>query len=129
MKKKILLVDDDEDLIRSFQIILESKGFSVITAHNGSDGLLKFKNEVPDLLVLDIMMNSDLEGYNLLHTIKKEEAYKDIPIIMLTGIRDQLGVNLYSAVEDESAFSNVRYLDKPIDPLLLAEKIGEMFQT
>ncbi|MCK9398939.1 MAG: response regulator [Bacteroidales bacterium] len=128
MKKKILLVDDDEDLLRSFQIILESKGFGVITANNGKDGFLKFKSEQPDLLVLDIMMNSDLEGYNLLHTIKKEPEFKKMPIIMLTGMRDQLGVNLYSAVEDESAFPHVRYQDKPIDPLKLAEMIGDMLQ-
>jgi len=128
MKKKILLVDDDEDLLRSFQIILESKGFGVITAKNGNDGFSKIINEQPDLLVLDIMMDSDLEGYNLLHTIKKEPEFKKMPIIMLTGMRDQLGVNLYSAVEDESAFPNVRYQDKPIDPLRLVEMIGEILQ-
>jgi CheY-like chemotaxis protein len=126
MKTKILLVDDDEDLIRSFQIIFESKGFDVVTAKNGQEGFVKLKADQPDLLVLDIMMNSNLEGYNLLNTIKKEPEYKKFPIIMLTGMRDQLGVNLYSAVEDESMFPNVRYLDKPIDPLTLAEIIRDM---
>jgi len=122
------LVDDDEDLLRSLQIIIESKGFDVSTATNGKDGFLKIKNAQPDLLVLDVMMNSDLEGYNLLHTIKKGPEYKNMPIIMLTGMRDQLGVNLYSAVEDESVFPNVRYQDKPIDPFKLVEMIEDMLQ-
>lgn len=129
MKKKILLVDDDEDLLRSFQVTLESKGYDVITVNDGKEGFAKLKNEKPDLLVLDVMMNTNLEGYNLLHTIKKEPEYKKMPIILLTGMVDQLGVNLYSGVEDEKMLPNVRFQDKPIDPLLLVELIEEMLKV
>lgn len=128
MKKKILLIDDDTDLLRSFEVILKSKGFEVLTAEDGSQGFSQLKNEKPDLLVLDVMMKSNLEGYNLLHQIKKEPQYKMLPIILLTGMVDQLGVNLASGVEDETLFLNVRYQDKPIDPLLLIEMIEEMLQ-
>lgn len=126
MKNKILLIDDDEDLLRSFQVMIESKGFDVITASDGKEGYTKFKNENPDLLVLDVMMNTDLEGYNLLHEIKKEPAYKKIPIILLTGMIDKLGVNLISGVEDETMLPNVHFQDKPIDTQLLVKMIQDL---
>ncbi|MGA2407115.1 MAG: response regulator [Bacteroidales bacterium] len=128
MKKKILLIDDDEDLLRSFQVTLENYGFDVITGFDGKNGFLMLKNDKPDLLVLDVMMNTNLEGFNLLHVIKKEPEYKKLPIIMLTGMRDLMGVNLYSAVEDESLFPNVRFQDKPINPHYLLEIIEEMLK-
>ena len=128
MKKKLLLIDDDEDLLRSFQVILESNGFDVITCNEGKNGFLILKQDKPDLLVLDVMMNTNLEGYNLLHMIKSYPEYRNMPIILLTGMRDQLGVNLYSAVEDESLFPNVRFQDKPINPHLLVEMISDMLR-
>ena len=129
MKKKILLIDDDEDLLRSFQVTLENSGFDVITAFDGESGFLRLKNDKPDLLVLDVMMNTNLEGYNLLHVIKNVPEYKKLPIIMLTGMRDAIGVTLASAVEDESIFQNVRFQDKPVNPRFLAEIIEEMLKT
>jgi len=128
MKKKLLLIDDDEVLLRSFQVILESNGFDVITCNEGKNGFLILKQDKPDLLVLDVMMNTNLEGYNLLHMIKSYPEYRNMPIILLTGMRDQLGVNLYSAVEDESLFPNVRFQDKPINPHLLVEMISDMLR-
>ncbi len=129
MKDKILLIDDDEDLVRSLQVILESKGFLVLTATDSQSGLIKLKEEKPRLLVLDVMMNTNLEGYNLLHVLKKDPEYRKMPIILLTGMADALGVNLYSAVEDENLFPNVRFQDKPVDPSLLIEIINEMLPT
>jgi two-component system, OmpR family, alkaline phosphatase synthesis response regulator PhoP len=126
MKKKILLIDDDEDLLRSFQVILESNGYEVITAIDGKTGYSVLKDQNPDLLVLDVMMRSNLEGYNLLHTIKSDHEYKEKPIILLTGMLDQLGVNLNPGVEDESMFPNVRFQDKPVDPNVLIQMIRDM---
>jgi len=126
MKTKILLVDDDQDFLRSTQVSLESNGYEVVTASDGKEGYKKLKEEKPDFLVLDVMMDTNLEGYNLLHRIKQEPEYKTLPIIILTGMVDQLGVNLYSAVEDATIFPNVRFQDKPIDPLILIELIEEM---
>jgi Rrf2 family protein len=128
MKKTILIVDDDKDLIRSIQVILESQDFAVISAHNKTEGLKKLKEEKPDLLVLDVMMDTNLEGYNMLHELKKEQEYKSLPVILLTGMLDELGVNLVAGVEDEELFPNVRFQDKPVDPLLLMEIIREMIQ-
>ena len=129
MKKKILLIDDDEDLVRSFQVTLESKGYNVITVSNGKEGIKKLRDEKPDLLVLDVMMDTNLEGYNLLHIIKKEPEYKKMPIILLTGMVDQLGVNLRSGVENEKLLPNVCFQDKPIDPLILVEIVEDMLKA
>jgi len=128
MKKKIFLIDDDEDLLRSFQVILESKGFDVLTSSDGTDCFLILKNHSPDLLVLDVMMKTDFEGYYLLQEIKKDPQYRKMPVILLTGMKDHIGVDFFSSVEDKSLFPNVRYQDKPIYSHLLVEMIEEMLE-
>ncbi len=129
MKKTILLVDDDKDLVRSIQVILENQNYTVLTAHNKAEGMTKLKEGKPDLLVLDVMMDTNLDGYNMLHEIKKEQEFKSLPVILLTGMLDELGVNLVAGVEDEELFPFVRFQDKPVDPLQLLEIIKEMLQV
>jgi len=128
MRKKILLIDDDEDLLRSFQVILESHGFDVITCNEGTGGLSVLKKDKPDLLVLDVMMNSNLERYDLLNVIKKDSDHRKMPVIILTVTRDLLGVNLISDEEDETVFPDVHFEDKSINPHLLVEIIGDMLK-
>ncbi|MFC2097019.1 response regulator transcription factor [Bacteroidota bacterium] len=123
---KILLVDDDRDLIESTKVILESQDYSVETAFNGAEGIEKFKSCNPDLIILDVMMESDLSGYNALHKFKKEN--NSIPIIMMTGISETMGVNLRSGVEDDDLFSNVSYLDKPVDPEVLFDEVKRLLK-
>jgi DNA-binding response OmpR family regulator len=128
MKKKILIIDDDDDILRSFQVILENKGFNILTAKEGVSGYELLVKENPDALILDIMMTSNLEGYNLLHQIKQNKEFSQLPIIIMTGMRDQMGVNLYSAVEDNELFPNVRFQDKPADPNEIADILNEMLK-
>ncbi|MBT3241895.1 MAG: response regulator [Bacteroidetes bacterium] len=128
MDKTILLIDDDQDLIDAFQIAIESQGYNTESANNGSDGYLKIKSHNPDLVILDVMMDNDLEGYNLLHKIKEDQIYHNLPIIQLTGMVDQLGVNLRSAVEEQDELPNVYFENKPIDPLRLIELIKELLE-
>jgi DNA-binding response OmpR family regulator len=129
MSEKILLIDDDQDLLRSLQVILESNGYQVVTSDDAKIGHALFQTEKPDLLILDVMMKSDLEGYYLMQRIKKEKDNHQLPIIMLTGMKDQIGVNLYSAVEDESLFPNVRFQDKPVDAQSFIQIIKEMLHA
>jgi CheY-like chemotaxis protein len=128
MKNKILLIDDDVDIIASLKAILTKQGYDIITAPNGKIGYQKLTEEKPDFLILDVMMDNDLEGYNLLHTIKKNPEFRKMPIIMLTGMSNALGVNLMDGVEDEEMFPNVRFQDKPVDPDVLVGMIKEMLQ-
>ncbi|MFA6922711.1 MAG: response regulator [Bacteroidales bacterium] len=126
MKKKILIIDDDKDLTRSYQVMIENSGFDVITAQNSKEGFEKLENEKPDLLILDVMMNSNLEGYNLLHIIKINDKFRELPVIMLTGMIDSLGVNLKSGVEDDEMFPKVVFRDKPISPTELISLIHSL---
>lgn len=128
MKNTILLVDDDQDLIRSIQVVLENQNFNVLTANNKVEGIKMLKETKPDLLVLDVMMDTNLAGYNMLHEIKKEEEFVLLPVIVLTGMLDELGVNLISGVEDDQLFQNVRFQNKPVDPMMLVEIIKEMLK-
>jgi len=123
---KILIIDDDQDLTKNLTAILESRNYKVITAPNGTEGLEKFKKEAPDLLILDIMMDTDLEGFDVLNKIKKEPDFRKTPILMLTGMADSIGVNFRSAVEDDSMYPKVAFADKPIDPVVLLEEVEKL---
>ena len=128
MSKKILLIDDDQDLLRAYQVTLKSQGYSVISADNGSTGYDLLCQEQPDLLVLDVMMNTELEGYNLLHKIKGDPVWRNLPVILLTGMSNQLGVNLISGVEDDERLPNVVFQDKPIDPAKLISLVDDLLK-
>ena len=83
---KILLVDDDIDIITVLQAILSKNGYNVITASNKTDGLRKLREEKPDLAILDVMMTTHYEGFELAKEITEDPSLKLIPIVMLTSI-------------------------------------------
>ena len=87
MSKKILIVDDEPDIIKMVEMRLMAFGYQVITANNGIDGLSLARSQSPDLIILDVMM-PQMDGFNVCRMLKFDEKYKHIPIILLTG-RDQ----------------------------------------
>ena len=82
-EKRILIVDDEEDVVASLQFALETEGYQCLTAHDGKEALDKAKGESPDLIILDIMMPK-MNGYKVARLLKFDKKYKHIPIIMLT---------------------------------------------
>jgi DNA-binding response OmpR family regulator len=82
-KKRILIVDDEIDIVETIQFMLESQGLECLAAYDGEDALLKARTENPDLILLDIMLPK-MDGYKVCRLLKFDEKYKDIPIIMLT---------------------------------------------
>ena len=82
-KKKVLIVDDEPDIVETIQFMLESEGLECLAAYDGEDALLKARTENPDLILLDIMLPK-MDGYKVCRLLKFDEKYKDIPIIMLT---------------------------------------------
>jgi two-component system alkaline phosphatase synthesis response regulator PhoP len=82
-KKKVLIVDDEPDIVETIQFMLESEGLECLAAYDGADALLKARTENPDLILLDIMLPK-MDGYKVCRLLKFDEKYKDIPIIMLT---------------------------------------------
>ena len=85
-KKKILLVDDDQDVIAIVQTILENENFEVVTATNKKDGIKKAISEKPDLAILDVMMTTHYEGFELAQAFNETEELKSIPKLMQTSI-------------------------------------------
>ncbi|MGB9596153.1 MAG: response regulator [Candidatus Poribacteria bacterium] len=85
-KAKILVVDDDPDFVEIARFILESDNYEVISASNGSEGLAIARKEEPDLVILDVMMSSILDGLDMSWKMQEDENLKHIPIIMVTSI-------------------------------------------
>ncbi|MFC1855368.1 response regulator transcription factor [Thermodesulfobacteriota bacterium] len=83
MAKKVLIVDDEMHVIKIMQFKLKKEGFDVISAQNGNDAIEIAKKELPDIILLDIMM-PDINGYMVLEALKAEDSTKDIPVIMVT---------------------------------------------
>lgn len=123
-KKKILLVDDDPDLILAFEAILISRGYNVATALSKNEGLDKQKSFQPDLAILDVMMDDEHDGFDLARQLKQE--IPELPVIMLTGISEVTGVNFRAAAADPEWLPADEYLDKPVDPDELVNVIEEL---
>ena len=81
--KKILIVDDEQDIVETLKFILEAQGYTCFCAYNGEDGLNKAKEIMPNLIILDVMMPK-INGYKISRLLKYDSKYKDIPIIMVT---------------------------------------------
>ncbi|MFV2040613.1 MAG: response regulator transcription factor [Candidatus Hydrothermarchaeales archaeon] len=82
-KSKILIVDDEPDIIYLVRRFLEREGYSVVEAYGGRDALLKIEEEPPDLILLDVMM-PDINGWDVSRALKTEDKTQNIPIVMLT---------------------------------------------
>ena len=91
MAKKVLIIDDDFDLVEAMRITLEAAGYDVIDAQDGEKGLEKIKSESPDLIILDVMMSSMDEGFHVAYKIREDADIKDTPIVMLTAVGNQTG--------------------------------------
>ena len=121
-QRTILVVDDDEDIRLAVQALLESKGYRVETAATKEEGLEKFSSVKPDLAILDVMMVSWQDGFELARELKKDPDLKNIPILMLTGVENKTGFEFKSAAGDEEWLPVEGFLDKPVEPeVLLAE--------
>lgn len=119
---KILVVDDEEVIRDSLQAILESRQYTVITAADRTEGMNKIKAEKPDLLILDIMMSSWLDGLDMSKMLKDDVQFRDIPIVMLTGVKERTIFDFRPKAGGPDWCSVDAYLDKPVEPdVLLAE--------
>jgi DNA-binding response OmpR family regulator len=94
--KNILIVDDDRDLTNSVKAYFEARGYTVRMAHCGADGMHEIEANRPDLILLDIMMDCDADGFNLAYKLKEDKEYREIPIVILSGYMDHLKDKLKS---------------------------------
>jgi len=122
--KKILIIDDDPDFVEAVTNLLDARGYKVNSAPDGTEGLKKAIEEPPNLFILDVMMTRKTEGFDLSRDLKREEKTKDIPIIMITGIRKEL--NLPFGFEPDDEWLPVKtVLEKPIKPQVLLKAVEE----
>jgi len=147
MSKRVLVVDDDENTVRFLSVALSENGYEPVQAFDGDEGLKKVEESKPDLILLDVMMPKKT-GFVLFKQLRKNEEFKDIPVIMLTGVADVLEEDESQAAGDtlERPFDSLReslkkaiakmreeglvrpekFVDKPIDPDDLIEAVKEL---
>jgi CheY-like chemotaxis protein len=123
---KILVIDDDPDIILAARMCLEDVGHEVIDAKNGMEGLQKIQADRPDLIILDVMMDTATEGFQLALKLRNPDPksewaeYNKIPILMLTAIHSTTPLRF----EPDIDYLPVElFVDKPIDPEDLQRKV------
>ena len=121
-KAKILIIDDDIDLVEAMRISLENAGFEVIDAQDGECGLMMITSQRPDIVILDVMMGTLDEGFHIAYQIRHHAETADIPIIMLTAVGQETGFE-FNKEKDEDFLPVDDFLEKPVDPDLLIEII------
>jgi DNA-binding response OmpR family regulator len=115
-RKKILVVDDEVDLVKTVQFSLEAEGYKVLVSYNGEDALNQSRKENPDLILLDVMLPK-LDGYKVCRLLKFDDRYKHIPILMLTAKTQQKDRSLGMETGADE------YITKPFDMEELMEKV------
>jgi len=146
MAKRILLVDDDRNAVKFLSAVLSDNGYDPVLAHDGSEGLAMVKQSTPDLIVLDVMMPKKT-GFVLFKQLKEDKRYKDIPVLMLSGVSGVLReLEDYKEETFEKPYDNLRealkkkiqemrevgqvkpemFVDKPIDPDSFVAKVRQL---
>ncbi len=119
-KAKILIVDDDPDLVLATRLVLESAGYHVDEAANGEACLARMREVLPDLVLMDVMMAQPLDGYYTTQQIADDATLSKIPIVMVSSI----AASQYAATFPTNQLLSIReFVSKPIDPEQLLGKI------
>jgi len=127
MNKKILIVDDDDNLVESVAAFLSSRGYTTVSAPNRTEGYALLEREKPDLVVLDMMMDQRGDGFLFSRKMRKEPAFARIPILMLTGMRQATGFSFPTEDPRHPTFLPVdEFMEKPADFDDLAQRIAKL---
>ena len=112
---RILIVDDDDDLTKALKVTLESRNYTVVTAADRTEGMEKAQAQKPDLFILDVMMGTRQDGFEMSRELKNNPEFKKIPILMLTGAKGKTGIDFKSAVGDPEWLPVEGFLDKILE--------------
>ena len=126
-KGKILLVDDDLDFLDMHKVVLMNHGYEVMTATSAQEGLEQVRAEMPDLIVLDLMMEKHDAGFSFSKQIKSDPLFKKIPILMVTAVADATGYK-FSLEKDGYWMKTDEFLDKPVEPSVLINKVEKLLE-
>lgn len=122
MKKRILIVDDDRDFVEAVEALLTANGFDTFAAHDGTAGIELARRETPDLITMDVMMTEDGEGLSTVQALTADPVTKEIPVILMTGIKKAAGLTVDFATGEQTV--KVRtVLEKPVNPQQLLNAV------
>jgi len=129
-KAKILIIEDDPDMIEAMRVILEPQSYTIVTAFDPNEGYQKLKEEKPDLLILDVMFGSEqkTKGFDLALNIKKDKELAYIPILMITAVNVKYPKFGFSPDTDEEYLPVDDFIDKPVQPEELIKKVDQLLK-
>ncbi len=128
-QKKLLCVDDDPDFLEGIVAILEGAGYDVDVAYNPKDGYAALKSKGYDLLLLDIMMGRGAEGVMLARKIRKDPDLQELPVLIITGIREQVAFLFPGAPLHPHFFPVDELMEKPVEPDLLLDRVQGLLEA
>ena len=128
MPGKILVIDDDPDILDALAMILESQGYQVFTARDGIEGLANLKAEKPDLMILDLLMPK-MDGFAVCKELQdpRWSKFKDMPILILTSVREDASRRRYE-LETGLELNVDDYVEKPISPDILLQRVERLIK-
>ena len=124
---KILLVADDPDFLEIHKVVLHNHGYDVLTATSGREGLERVRAEMPDLVILDLMMEKHDAGFSFSKTVKTDPLFRKIPILMVTSVAEATGFR-FSLEEDGYWMKTDDFLEKPVSPEVLLERVAKLLR-
>lgn len=124
-KKRILIVDDDPDFSAAIQKILASANYDVDVAGNVKDGFQAIEDKIPDLILLDVMMEKYDDGFNMCYDLKHDDRYRGIPVIIITAVTEVTGLK-FSPETDGEYLEADDYVQKPISAEALLDKVKRL---
>lgn len=127
-KKKILIVDDDPDVTHAMKVVLETQSYQVSTAGNSKEARALLKQDMPDLIILDVMMDTMQEGFDFDRELKQDPKLKKIPILMLTAVKEKTGLDFKPEAGDQEWLPVEDFLDKPVKPAVLLETVARLLE-
>ena len=128
-QKRLLIIDDDPDFVAGIRAILEGADYKVDVAYNPKDGFEALQTNPPDLLLLDIMMGRGAEGVMLARKLRKDPELREIPVLIITGIREQIAF-LFPGEPVHPRFVPVDELvEKPVEPQFLLDRVSALLEA
>jgi len=127
-QKKLIIIDDDPDYVTGIKSVLETANYSVDVAHNPKDGFKALQTNHYDLLLLDIMMGRGAEGVALARKIRKDPKLRELPVLIITGLREQIAFLFPGQSVHPHFVENDELLEKPVEPMLLLEKVSSLLK-
>jgi len=126
-KKTILIVDDDSDFVDCIRMLLEGAGFEVDSASSAKECMLALQSKTPDLILLDIMMETLVSGLHVGYDLRTNPKFKHIPIVMLSAITEETGFDV-AAEKDSEYVAADEFLNKPVKPAELLATVNRLLE-